>query len=368
MTQQATILGLVDRVRTSTIGLDIGGRVFRAAQGTLRGGAWRMARTARIERAIPLDGSPWREPDSSELERLAGTLARRGFEGECVQIAVPRSMLMMQTLELPPRASGAPVEKLARIELARAHRLMPDEIECATWDVPASSRGGDLTHVVACGMRRADGERIAAAFADAGLSIVGIDMRSWAMARGAGVLSGASGVARALIDVAWDACTLAVSHRGVLVFERSVEDGALRNLYAGVAERLKIGIDVVEAAFDQGLWSDRAPSCDEAMLVQRECRQSLTTYFDTMVPEVARSLQYAANRYASPIADLTLTGEGATIPGLAPRLRQQLGIDGAGIGAWAPDHGPGVDGGPDLACAIGLAMAGRGSGRIRRAA
>lgn len=362
MTRLARSGSWVDLWQMPVIGLDIGGRAFRAAQ------LGQPGRTACIQRASPQEAAPWREPDASELDRLAAALARRGFEGESVQIAVPRSMMFMETLELPPRSSGAPVEKLARIELARAHRLMPDEIECAMWDVPAPSRGGDLTHVVACGMRRADGERLAALFAEAGLSLVGIDMRSWAMARGAGGLTNAGNAARALIDVAWDACTLAVSHRGVLVFERSVEDGALRILYSGIAERLRVGIEVVEASFDETLWSHRTPSRDEAMLVQRECRQAMTSYFDTMVPEVARSLQYAAHRYAAPIADLTLTGEGAALPGLVPRLRQQSIIEGAAMRVWSTELGSAADVGPEYACAIGLSMARRGTGRIRRAA
>jgi Tfp pilus assembly PilM family ATPase len=87
-----------------------------------------------------------------------------------------------------------------------------------------------------------------------------------------------------------------------------------------------------------------------------------------MVPEVARSLQYAAHRYAAPIADLTLTGEGAAIPGLAPRLRQQSIIEGAAMRVWSSELGSAAACGPEYACAIGLSMARRGAGRIRRAA
>lgn len=371
---------------TPVIGLDIGGRTIRAAQGRPEGIGREALRTARIERPLPADAGTWREPDATELGRLAAALARRGFEGECVRIAVPRSMLVMESLELPPRSSGAPIEKLARIELARAHRLSPDELECAVWDLPTPARGGDLSHVVACGIRRTDGERLAATVAAAGMIVSGIDLRSWSVARAVGLIDQPGIGARALIDIAWDACTLAVTHRGVLVFKRSVDDGALRNLLGTVAERLKIGLDAVESALDENLWRDRAASREDARLVQRESRQAVTAYFDAMVPEIARSLAYASQRFGVPITDLTLTGEGAGLAGLATRLIEQPGMEGVPVRAWtAPGAGsdsasPAVragsglgpefnsDLGPDMACAIGLASPVAAAANARRAA
>lgn len=366
--------------RRPVIGLDIGGRVIRAAQASPDGIGPASLRTARITRALPADAAPWREPHADEIQRLAGSLARLGFEGEDVRIAVPRSMLVMESLELPPRSSGAPVEKLARIELARAHRLSPDELECAVWDLPTPARGGDLSHVVACGMRRQDGERLASTFASAGLMLAAIDLRSWAVVRATGLLDQPGTGARALIDIAWDACTLAVTHRGVLVFKRSVDDGALRTLMGAIADKLKISLEAAEAAFDETLWSHRPASREDARLVQRESRQAITAYFDAMVPEIARSLAYAAQRFGVPITDLTLTGEGACLAGLATRLAEQPGMDAVPVRAWnapaqpqvpesrtppspqGPRPGSTPDLGPDMACAIGLAS------RVERAA
>lgn len=341
------------RMSGSMIGVDIGARQIRCAQGRVRGGVWTTCNVATVDRRA---ANAWTEPDATEWERVAATLGRRGFEGTTVRIAAPLSMLMVQALELPPRSSGAPIEQLAAMELARVSRVAPAEIEHACWEIPAPIRGGSLTHMIACGMRRADGERLAGAMERAGLTLGGIDLRGLALVRAAGSGGGAS--AHAIVDLGWEACFMCVVHEGAMVFSRSVERGAWRECVVPAATRFKVAPGVVEDAFDASLVAQHARSREDARAIERECRQATTAYLDAMCPEVLRSLAYVAQRYGTEITRVTLTGEGAITPGLSERLARSV-PGGITTTRWR-DEGAGVSGGVSaaMATAVGLAMPG----------
>jgi Tfp pilus assembly PilM family ATPase len=145
---------------------------------------------------------------------------------------------------------------------------------------------------------------------------------------------------------------LCVIHEGALVFTRTVERGAWRECVLPAATRLKVEAAVIESAFDASLVAQHARSREQAKVVERECRQSTTAYLEAMCPEVSRSLAYVAQRYATEITRLTLSGEGAATPGLAQRLARSV-PGGVATSCWK-DACEGV--GPAMAVAVGLAM------------
>src|SRR4051794_35623253 len=106
------------------IGLDVAGRWVKAVQLSRTATGLRLAAAARVARADPAAGF-----SEADAQVLAGVLERAGFQGHDVVLGAPREMLLSDVLELPPRASGAPIEQLARVELARANKCDPASFE-----------------------------------------------------------------------------------------------------------------------------------------------------------------------------------------------------------------------------------------------
>src|SRR5262245_44364514 len=107
--------------RTSLpIGLDLSGRWFKAAQASARAGVCAKAKMTRGAEAKGTPAGAVLTPADAQV--LAGALERSGFKGNRVTVVAPRHLLYAEILELPPRASGAPLEQLARVELARSNR------------------------------------------------------------------------------------------------------------------------------------------------------------------------------------------------------------------------------------------------------
>src|SRR4051812_12575891 len=101
---------------TSFIGLDVGNRVVKLAQ---------LQRLRRGWQSRAMAVLPWHAEES--LDQTAGQIAlileRQGFSGNRVVLAAPVRKVHCDMLDLPPRASGAPIEEIAKAEVARVTRL-----------------------------------------------------------------------------------------------------------------------------------------------------------------------------------------------------------------------------------------------------
>ncbi|MCA9300874.1 MAG: hypothetical protein KDA28_17510, partial [Phycisphaerales bacterium] len=97
-----------------TIGIDLGGRCIRMAEVT----GSRLTRTASIPRSEgdfgPEDG--WRVHEA---------LYRHGFSDADLVVGAPSEVVRFEVLPLPPAESGAPIDQIVRLEMARMHRLDP---------------------------------------------------------------------------------------------------------------------------------------------------------------------------------------------------------------------------------------------------
>ena len=106
------------------IGVDIGQRHIRAVQLKGSPGRWSISAVGFLVRENP--GGP---VDSTDADQLRNLIAKGGFKGRRVVLAVPCKQLLTGIMELPPRSSGAPLDQLARNELSRLHRCEPDSFE-----------------------------------------------------------------------------------------------------------------------------------------------------------------------------------------------------------------------------------------------
>jgi len=344
------------------IGLDFSGRRLCAVQLSSRMGA-----PPRVEAAAtatrPGADQPGFSPTALGAEEgafIAAWLRSRGFMGRQVVVGVPREHVMNAVLELPPRASGAPLAQIARLELARANRCDPAAFEFAMWDIPAPVRGGDSTHVMAAGVLTPTAHAIADTLELAGLDVVALDMRSLALARAAATQT-ATGMS-AVIDVGWGGALLLLALEGVTLYTRHVDTASIQKLYHVLEDRLGVTTPVIDAVF-------AAPDSPDARGVLHAARATLTEYLDALVPEIARSVSYATHRYpTAPVTGVFITGEGARVPGLAERVGAELGAAArvltlAALSPFAPDLRTSDD--PGLIAALGLAT---GRAVLRKAA
>jgi len=242
-------------------------------------------------------------------------------------------------LELPPRSSAAPLEQLARLELARAHRCGPDAFEMGCWDLPPvaagqSARAGKGTTVMAVGYPHAAANALLDAFESAGLLVEAIDAAPCALARAcAPAIStvGPEGGMTAILDIGWSAATLILLHCGAVIYGRALAEAGLGTLHATLTRRLNLEPDVTEYLLTEvGLSATlpEGPNGDAAIDLPDDARGLLAAHVDAIVRELLASLSYAARQYPeAPISRLLLVGGGAAIPELGGHISAVLGVD-----------------------------------------
>ncbi len=367
--------------RRTAIGLDVGARWVCAVQLASGGGAWRVEAAVKVARSGAGGGESGSTlagvPAEPEMARVWEILGRQGFTGRRVVLVAPESAVFSSTLELPPRSSGAPVDELARAEIARSVKKEVSEIEVASWDVPRPPRSGEGTHLLAVGMSHADSERILDVVEGEGRCVVeALDCRCCAMARACEGLvasaGGSSGVT-AIVDVGDSAVSIAVMHSGVVVYDRVVRDAGLDRLREMVGHGLGVGGGVkseaeaggVELVMESLAGSAEVPEHTAAM-----AKGVVDEYVAEVVQELRSVLAYSIHRYPGSIGPVLMVGPGAGLLELGIRIRRDLDLEArvATLGDVAERGGGGerVMGDAAMTVAAGLAM--RLGAVMRRAA
>ncbi|MCX5688510.1 MAG: hypothetical protein NTV94_01735, partial [Planctomycetota bacterium] len=160
----------------SAIGVELTSDRIRAVRCDVAGGRPRVQGTL----SIPRIG----EAMDREIARLAGVMSRRGFGATDVWLALPDEDLVGSSLELPPRASGAPLEQIAAVELARIFKLDAAAIEVALWELPALGRStGASSQYLAVGCRHAVTDPLVASCNAQGMVVRAVEPRMASLAR-----------------------------------------------------------------------------------------------------------------------------------------------------------------------------------------
>jgi Tfp pilus assembly PilM family ATPase len=375
----------------SAIGLDVGARSVKAIQFVRErfgDGRWRVAAAAEMPRESapqdPAGGQPAAAQTPApakaallapaEVARLVATLERQGFDGSDVVLAVPNDRVFSSMLELPPRSSNAPLEQIARLEMARAHRLAPDAFEMGSWDLPAAARATRQTHVMAVACTHADAAVVMDPFEAAGLTVTALDVKAAALARACAPLLGAdAGGITGLVDLGWTSATLSLMHQGVVIYGRTLGDSGLHKLYATLAGRLGLDGEVIDYLLsDTGLVGGHeqpgakeapAPSAAAARTTKNatDAAGLIAAHFEAAVHELQVSLSYAQHQYPdTPLSRLLVVGGGGCIRGVTEHLRRTLGIEARAVApadvAACPAHLAGPCSSPALTAALGLAQ------------
>ena len=335
----------------SPIGIDFEGRSVRAAQLVSTPQGWLL--TAAL--ALPRLGGPAEPLDRAEVDGLSGALARHGFTGKRVVLAIPEDKLLTGILELPPRTSGAPLDEIARAELANMHGYDPQAAEAVCWDLPVSSRRG-TTQAMGVACRHDDAEAVLKAFDGSSLDVQALDSRLHAVVRACQSVLPQTGIT-AVLDLEWNGTMLLLVFEGTVFYQRTMSEGAVRQLVQAITEGLALD---EEAALLLLAEVGLAPRGPEHASHAEAISPMISKYLDVMAHSLQSPLAYAAAQYpGSSVSGLLLVGHGAGIPGVADVLQQRLGMSVRAVapadvvqgqpslGAKAQD--------PSLVAAIGLA-------------
>jgi Tfp pilus assembly PilM family ATPase len=301
---------------------------MRAAQ---LGRDGRPLATAHVRRAAP--GEPY-EP--ADFERLRGVLYRRGFRGRELFLAAPKSIVQRTTLDLPPRSSGAPLDEIARSELARQTHARPGSFELAWWDSPQPPRAGSSTRAITLSCPHETASGLLDALDGLGLHARAMISPSTAFALAAPPPP--PGSTRGVLDLGWTDATLVVLTPETIIFERQLGGCGLADVIARTAGRRRI---------DPARLALLAEQPGEA--TPKPVHELLEIYIQHLTEEMRSSIDYLRGCEGSPDpASITLLGGGAAFPGLARAV-----ADATGVSTRAAE----CDQGPSFAAAVGLAHA-----------
>jgi len=293
----------------SPIGVDVGERSIKAVQFARGGGRARIAAAASVDRTGGARGMT-----GLEVRQLRRRLSESGFRGHGVTLAVPGEKLLTGIMELPPADSGAPIELLARSELARMHKCDPQSFEMASWRLPAPARAANTTFVMGAACTHADADSLLDCFEAEGLRVERLEIQSQALARACGPLLGSTQGLAGILDVGWAAARLVLLYDRVVIYERKLPKSAYGAFVGELAGEL--GVDVPQA--EKML---RGPSQAGAEAMDAACQR----YASKLAEEMRIPLSYVSNQYADAVADqLLLVGGGARLDGLAGRLADAM--------------------------------------------
>lgn len=289
--------------RVGMIGIELSQRSVRLAQLRFDAGRASLHAVAEFRRL---------GPDSSladEAARIAGVLRRTGFVGVRLAVCLAPNQVLASEMELPPIASGAPVEMLAAAELGRAYKQDPASLEVAVWQIPVPARQAGATTCMAAACSHETSNTIAAAFEGVGLDVRRVEPREIALAR-ACLPRLAVGHAITLI--------LSLRHRGsrllavqnhTIVLDRALEVGDLHPVYQQAAEAA--GVDPPDATdvLASVLSPDDPLGVPDA--VRLAVRTALQRFGAGLVEEVHTACGYVGRRFGGrEVARMLVTSDG----------------------------------------------------------
>jgi Tfp pilus assembly PilM family ATPase len=342
--------------RRSPIGIDFDARFMRAVQLLKVRDGWRLEAAVSAPRMFP--DAPMDEREVREFRQI---LRRQSFKGARTVLAVPEEKLVADLLELPPRSSGAPVNQIARTELANVHGYDPREAETFCWDLPPSARVKDMTQVMAVACRHADAEALLEAFESVGLAVEALSSRLHAAVRAIQPMLWTEGMT-AVLDFGWDSALLLLVHQGTVIYRRVMPEAAVRLLLQAISKGLDLEDDAADYLLaDVGLAPD-AEEVGHGALSFEDVTTLIGKHLEVVVEAMRSAFSYAAQLYpdATAVEYVLLTGQGSGIPGFYETLLERLGIS---VRVTAPVdvlEGPstreGPSGNPSLTVATGLAQ------------
>ncbi|MEL7474384.1 MAG: hypothetical protein AAGK04_13785 [Planctomycetota bacterium] len=213
-----------------SIGVEIGSRALGAVATDRAGRTLGRLRLTRETSSVA--------PSESDLARLASALRRRGWVARSAWAVAPREATTLHGLTLPPPETGAPLDKLARAEVARIGHRSEDSFELAWWLAPMAHRRGESVLATAAVVDHDTSTAVLDGFESVGLSLRGLLPSAWALVAGAREDLPTSGLG-VLLDVGWGRSSLVAVSGDAPAYERRLSS-AFGMYVRSVAERLDL--------------------------------------------------------------------------------------------------------------------------------
>lgn len=313
------------------IGVSFDARWIHAAQVAFVEGKPTLSGATSIRRNDRAPGEPLQSLNQAEVARLKRSLVLQGLGSRQAVVAVPAQHAALTTIELPPRSSGAPIEQIAGLEIARLQRLEPGSFELALLELPAiqnrAGRAGAGTFIAAT-TSHAEGENLSAAFDGSGLAVVALVPESLAIAKAAAL----SLESRAVVSLTWSGMEMVVIDQNAhVVYHRALPELGLHRVESLAKERLSLSPDAMDGTLAALACGDRTPAGDviddSLKVLAAGLSRLVLEHADLVAVEVERSLTYADRFSGDGVQKpIRIVGAGAGIAGLPERLASQLSL------------------------------------------
>lgn len=323
-------MGWLHRRTNTPIGIDLDGRTIRAVQlsGSPQGWCLQAIATLRRQQSnVPV--SP------EEIAALVRMFPQNGFTGNEVVLALPADKLISAILDLPPCSSGAPVEQIARAELARMHECDPRVIEMASWALPQPTRAGKSTPTMVCACTYSDAEGLIKLLERCGQHVVAIDTRSRALARACTPVLIDPNAITAIVELGWDWAYVVAMHGALVAYDRALSEAGLEKLVEALLAKSSLDRPAADALLREVTLNPENANRERSKRARKPATR-VEMHFDMVGDELSAPLSYLANQYPdTPVREVVLTGPCATIQGLAEYMAARLGID---VRVITPQH------------------------------
>jgi type IV pilus assembly protein PilM len=341
------------------VGLSVGASQLAAAV-VVNNGRPKLVKAAR--HTLPPEVVVGGEVRDSEAlaNEIAAFFSAADLPRKNVRLGIGSSRTGVRVFERP--AVDDP-RQLANAIRFRAYETLPIPIEEAMLDYHVVEGGNTPDRVLLAVAYRDLVDRFAATCAAAKVELVGIDIEAFALLRAVGGDPLPSGeraeAARVAVSIGHDRTTVAVSDGHLCEFTRVLDWGGVRvtaaieralDVGAEEAERIKRSLDISSGPANEPADEQTAKAADAA---RREV--------NGLARELAASLHFYQDQVDSlGFAEITVTGGGAHLQGLAEQLEELIGISVrvadpfARVGSGHGISSNGQDGA--LAVAIGLGI------------
>ncbi|MFN3166839.1 MAG: pilus assembly protein PilM [Phycisphaeraceae bacterium] len=302
----------------SLIGLDIGRSSVKAVQVTAQSRGPRLDGTLCIRRAQ--DGYGLQD---DEAERLIRIMRRRGLDATRIALVAQSDALISTSINLPSADRGASRDAIVKMELTRAHRLVPGGFEYAWWDLPASASGGKVAQAHAVALQHAKVDPTLACIDRLGLEVARTVPGSVALQAAAQRRPIDPRRIVAVMDLGSRAAHLVLLHAGRVVHERDLPEFNATGLQQRLQEHTGVGAHLVTAALGRYGLSDEPEGviCSELGVMLHEAVAELCE-------QIGMSFAFISHLYPdAELGPLLMVGGPASVPGLAQTLSRELELE-----------------------------------------
>ncbi len=303
--------------KISPIGVSFNERFIKAAQLVRTDDNWRLSSAVSIPRT-----SGTGPIGLAEAKWLRSVLARQRFKGNKMVLAVPQDKFLSGVLELPPHQTGVPFGQIVDAELSRLHGVSPGTVETGFWDLPAT-KGKNGTDVLAVACTHETSEEIIDIFESAGIDLAALDSPIHALVRACESLFADDGIT-IILDMDWQWTSLALIGQGQIVYQRVIEQVGLAQLSGSLAQRLEIDDQAVDFMLSEvGLGGNKENS-GEAENFSDLIGPAIKSHLDLILEDLEAPISYVGRLCSGQKGEvILLSGQGATIPGVAEYLHSQ---------------------------------------------